>query len=395
MNIFRVILLLFWIIQPLSIIRFLNEGKTSFAIFSLLFFVSVLFIFYKKRINPLQWVMKEKSQNNYVNNPKKNFKEKKMSSEKRDKGSSLMALPDDYVVVDLETTGYDLRYDKIIEVGALKVQGGEIVSKFSSLINPKKPLTSFIVDLTGITDKELSSAPTFDEVAGDVLSFIGDEIVLGHNVTFDVNFLYDNFYEKDRTKFKNDHVDLYRLSKKVFTGLPNYKLTTVAEHCGIKREDRHRALDDCIVTHQAYKEMKNYIKSNDIDFQSLWKSKNKGSYYRAFDVSSLVSTVKPEDINPDTIFFKQEFVFTGAMEKYSRKDAAQIVLNLGGTVGKNVTKRTNYLVIGNLDFIPSIKDGKSTKQKKAEAMQLKGYDIKTISEFTFYEMLEDSGFKVS
>ena len=81
-------------------------------------------------------------------------------------------------------------------------------------------------------------------------------------------------------------------------------------------------------------------------------------------------------------------VFTGTLEKMTRREAMQAVVDVGGSVGDNVTKDTNFLILGNNDYCKTIKDGKSTKQKKAEALMLKGNDIAIIPENVFYEMLE-------
>lgn len=79
-------------------------------------------------------------------------------------------------------------------------------------------------------------------------------------------------------------------------------------------------------------------------------------------------------------------VFTGTLEKMTRREAMQIVKDLGGECGDSVTKKTNYLVLGNNDFCKTIKGGKSNKQKKAEKLKLEGIDINVISESVFYEM---------
>ena len=82
-------------------------------------------------------------------------------------------------------------------------------------------------------------------------------------------------------------------------------------------------------------------------------------------------------------------VFTGTLEKMIRKDAMQIVVDFGGQVGNSVTKKTNYLILGNNDYCSSIKDGKSSKQKKAESLKLSGSDIEIISEDVFYDMISE------
>lgn len=87
--------------------------------------------------------------------------------------------------------------------------------------------------------------------------------------------------------------------------------------------------------------------------------------------------------------FGKTCVFTGTLEKMARKDAMQIVVDLGGLVGNSVTKKTNYLILGNNDYCSSIKGGKSSKQKKAESLKLAGNDIEIISENVFYDMISE------
>lgn len=101
--------------------------------------------------------------------------------------------------------------------------------------------------------------------------------------------------------------------------------------------------------------------------------------------------VKFEDIkiDPDNPLFGKHCVFTGKLEKLLRKDAMQIVANLGGINEDGVTKKTNFLILGNNDYCSTIKDGKSSKQKKAEQYKLDGYDIEVIPENVFYEMIGD------
>ena len=98
------------------------------------------------------------------------------------KGRSLLDFPNSYVVIDVETTGLDPTYDKIIEIGALKVENGTLVDTFSTLVNPGVPVDDFITQLTGITNDDLASAPALDSALSAFSNFIGDSILVGHNV---------------------------------------------------------------------------------------------------------------------------------------------------------------------------------------------------------------------
>lgn len=94
-----------------------------------------------------------------------------------------------------------------------------------------------------------------------------------------------------------------------------------------------------------------------------------------------------DDIDETNPFYEKECIFTGKLERLVRKEAQQLVVNMGGHCGTSVTKKTNFLILGNNDYCKSIKDGKSSKQKKAESLKLKGQDIEVIPEDVFYEML--------
>ena len=106
--------------------------------------------------------------------------------------------------------------------------------------------------------------------------------------------------------------------------------------------------------------------------------------------------IKAKDISSDcndfdmnNPIFDKECVFTGKLDKMTRKEAMQIVADLGGKNRDSVTKETNYLILGNNDYCKSITDGKSSKQKKAESYKLKGQDIEILSEDVFYEIIDD------
>ena len=133
------------------------------------------------------------------------------------KGHSLLTFPSRYVVLDLETTGLDPQYDDIIEVAAIRIVDGAAEGSFSSLVNPGYPIDEFITDLTGITDDMLSSAPSLDFVLPALLSFVGADIVVGHNVNFDINFIYDSCSARSLAPFSNDFVDTMRISRSLMS----------------------------------------------------------------------------------------------------------------------------------------------------------------------------------
>jgi DNA polymerase-3 subunit epsilon len=306
--------------------------------------------------------------------------ESDVKPEKRSKGKSQLECIDDYVVVDLETTGLDPHYDEIIEIGALKVKGGLIVDQYNTLVKPDNEVDDFITSLTGITNEMLKKAPKIDSVLPEFLSFLGSEVLVAHNANFDVNFLFDNCKNILNASFSNNFIDTMRMSRHLFKDFKNHKLRTLIENFKIGDIVSHRSISDCMHTYKCYEYMKNHIESNNIDFNALTKSSF--STVKAKDI-----TTKVELFNTSHPFYDKTCVFTGTLEKVQRKEAMQLVADLGGVCVDGVNKKVDFLILGNNDYCASIKDGKSNKQKKAEQYILEGYDITIISENVFYEIL--------
>ena len=97
-----------------------------------------------------------------------------------------------FVAIDLETTGLDAEKDKIIEVGAVKFKGDRELGRFSSLVNPRRRLSDFIISLTGISQDDVDAAPTWNKVSPDLEQFLGDSPIIAHNASFDAGFLRAN-----------------------------------------------------------------------------------------------------------------------------------------------------------------------------------------------------------
>lgn len=177
-------------------------------------------------------------------------------SARKFKGKRVNALPSDYTVVDIETNGLVAGVCEIIEVSALKVRNDEIVSRFSSLIKPAQRISWFITRLTGITDDDVRFAPDAEEVLKKFHDFAGSDILLGHNVNFDINFLYDGLWLHNGLILDNNFVDTLSLARRVLPRLLNHKQTTVAGYYGISTDGAHRALRDCEICYSCYLNLK-------------------------------------------------------------------------------------------------------------------------------------------
>lgn len=161
-----------------------------------------------------------------------------------------MNIPMNYVAFDIETTGLNPKYDKIIEIGAVRVRNGETVDTFSTFVNPAKSLPARIVELTGIRDADVADAPYIDEILGAFLAFVGDDALLGHNILFDYSFVKKAAVNQKLT-FEKQGIDTLRIAKKFLSGLESRQLGFLCEHYQIAL-DAHRALNDAVAAHRLY-----------------------------------------------------------------------------------------------------------------------------------------------
>ena len=301
----------------------------------------------------------------------------------RKKGKSILLPLSDFTVIDLETTGLDPSYDEIIELGAVRYRAGMEKEVFTSLVRPENEVSEFITDLTGISNEMLDGAPAIREILPAFLDFVGSDIIVGHNVNFDINFIYDAAEGLGFSPFSNDFLDTMRLSRRLFPEERHHRLKDLVGRFGVGKVPAHRALDDCRATAASLQYMYSHINKTGIDFSSLLP--RRAGAMRATDIVASDAT-EPDPTHP---LYEKKCVFTGALERMQRKDAMQMVVNVGGLCGDNVTKDTNFLILGNNDYCKSIKDGKSRKQKKAEEMKKKGHDIEILTENVFYDMFDD------
>lgn len=283
----------------------------------------------------------------------------------------------DYCVLDLETTGLSVNYCNIIEVGIIKVKDRKVIDKFQSLVNPEENIDEFIEDLTGITNEMLIDAPRFHEIEHSLVDFLHGYTIVGHNTSFDIAFLEEAL----KREIDCEYIDTMQLSRKLFPEMNHHRLSDMVELLGIS-ENGHRAIKDCYSTFELYERIKDELDARGIDLSNLFYRKRK-------ERLNLNEIERSDDslIDEDCLLFNKHCCFTGTLEKMTRKEAAQIVVNIGGFVDSSVTKNTNYLIMGNLDYCKSIKDGSSNKMKKAMNLKLKGMDIDIIDENTFYRML--------
>ena len=286
----------------------------------------------------------------------------------------------DYCVIDTETTGLSSYYDEIIEVGILKIRDGKVVDQYSQLIKPNNAIDDFITYLTGITNKMLVNQPSIKDVEGEILDFLGDDIIVGHNTSFDIRFLNASFKET----LKNEYMDTMIFSRKIYPQLPHHRLSDLAKFLNLSNS-QHRALADCTSTYQLYETIKSTMDERGLKLSDLWQCHSNG--HPGIDIKAIKP--KSNEIDEDNFFYGKHVVFTGKLEKMLRKDAMQIIVDLGGILDKSVNKNTNYIILGNNDYNAVLHGDKSNKHKKAEKLKMEGNDINIIDEFTFYDIINE------
>jgi DNA polymerase III epsilon subunit family exonuclease len=171
----------------------------------------------------------------------------------------------DFVVVDVEATGAKLPPNRIIELGAYRIHGRQIVDKFVTLVNPEISIPRFVMTLTGINNEMVKEAPVFANVAPRWLEFVEDAVLIAHNAPFDTNFLN---HEISRVypghRMINTHLCTVTLSRHVFPGLTNYRLDTIADHFSIPLLERHRAGSDALATAEIFLHLLDQLGENGI-----------------------------------------------------------------------------------------------------------------------------------
>ena len=156
----------------------------------------------------------------------------------------------DFICIDLETTGLNPKRDRIIEIGAVKVRKGQVVDTFQQLIDPKQQLEERVEELTGISSKELEGQPTIQQILPRLQEFLGEDVLLGHRVLFDYSFLKRSF-TNEKISFERKGIDTLKLARQFVTDCESKKLESLCKHYEITHQ-AHRALGDAQATVELY-----------------------------------------------------------------------------------------------------------------------------------------------
>lgn len=180
-------------------------------------------------------------------------------------GKKLDRYVPDYVVFDLETTGISCAADRVIEISAVKVRQKKVVDSFSTLVNPERKIPYRASQVNHIYDDMVADAPVFEKALADFDRFVGDMILVGHNIhTFDMKFIQRDAKEYWGRTFVNDYIDTLTLARICLPELSNHKLTDLAEHYHIAADGAHRALADCGTNQKIFERLGEALKSSKV-----------------------------------------------------------------------------------------------------------------------------------
>lgn len=214
------------------------------------------------------------------------------------KGNSEMA---EYLAVDLEMTGLRVTRDRIIEIGAVVVDNGEIRKKFSSCVNPHRQLSDRIVELTGLTDEQLAEAPDISEVMPKFLEFAGERPLIGHNLMFDFSFLKQNAMNLGYS-FERRGIDTLKLARKFLPQEQKKSLGALKQYYGLHFEHSHRAYDDARGAAEIYLHLEKDFQQQDPDSfepKPLCYALKKQSPITAPQKRDLIHLLEYHKINPN------------------------------------------------------------------------------------------------
>ena len=162
------------------------------------------------------------------------------------------SLDDTFVVFDIETTGLSKETESITEIGAVKVVDGKIIDRFSTFVNPERPIPAEITKLTGITNEMVADAPVITEILPKFLEFCQDAVLVAYNANFDTGFIRLNAERKCGIEVKNTVLDTLELSRSLLPELKKHKLDIVCEQLGVSLEGHHRAVNDAEATAEVF-----------------------------------------------------------------------------------------------------------------------------------------------
>ena len=247
------------------------------------------------------------------------------------KGKSLVEFPDSYIVVDIETTGLDPVKDCIMEISAVKYIKNRKVDEYVVLINIDRRVPVHITELTGITNDMLEGAMDVTIALQGFIDFIGEEILVGYNVPFDLAFLNTATERYLLRSIFNDYIDVMQIAMDKLPFLGRAKQIVVAKYFGLDTEGSHRALNDCEICNGCFQKLKELS----------------APLYNMPDKQVLLEVLPDAQANKP--FLGKKFLFMGCLYKWYIKNLIDVVEKLGGIVCSDAYSLPDIVVVGTAD----------------------------------------------
>lgn len=289
-----------------------------------------------------------------------------------------------YFALDVETANAD--YSSICQIGIVHIQDGQILDRWSSLINPETYFDPFNISIHGITEEDIKSAPTFDKIYNVIAEKATNQITV-HHMPFDKIAVTRACLEYNLEILQPKWLDSAKIARRTWEQFAyrGYGLRNIANYLGIEF-GHHDALEDAIaaahIVYEACEQTQLTVED--------WLTRVEQPIFKYKGGST---SVKLEG-NPEGALYGEKLVFTGALS-LPRNNAAKIAADLGCSVGNTVSKKTSILVVGTQDMNKLSGYEKSSKHRKAEELIQMGASIKILSEKDFIEMCNNENEELS
>lgn len=279
-----------------------------------------------------------------------------------------------YVVLDTETTGLSRQSDRIIEIALIRYESDKEAERYETLVNPRIHIPSGASKINHITDADVVNAPVIEDVLPEVLRIIGDRVVVGHNITFDLGFVSAQI-PASHPSTEIRYVDTVTLSKRAFPGLSSYKLSSLSKQLGIADLQSHRALGDVELTAQLFEKCREELiqsHQKELAQRRSERESKKAEKIAAYSWSPLLN---------------KNFVFTGEFTR-DRAQLEAVLETVGANLRSEVNRNTDYLVLGELKNLPQW--ALERKYLKAKNLAESGGKVQLISESEYIRIVHDA-----
>lgn len=295
----------------------------------------------------------------------------------RHKGQERPEFLSNYTLIDIETTGLSPYRDRVTELGGIKVRDGEIVDEYSHLVayDGSNSVPAFITKLNGITEEKIvNEGIPVDEASNDFRNFISDDVIIGYNVNFDLNFVYDLAKKYHLPELSNDYVDVLRLARAFYPKEKHNRLLDCMQRAGIAQVEQHRGLDDSIDTKKVYDDFHDHF-TPDLLTQAQSQIKN---------FSLTAKQLAPWQIGFRNPVNNKKIVLTDNLQM-DQADGMKMITNLGGQAQGRLDRTTNCLILDDHAFF----DKNNADLNAANKLNHEGAAIRRWSESFFLNMLDN------